>query len=110
MPQNGPKSSRRCDLTNWWVVPMALILPALILPRAAQAAGDPALAKDVLVRSIAFRTVEGQGQVPRLAAYYASVLRQAGFAAAEVEIMPMRSEEHTSELQSLMRISYAVFC
>src|SRR3546814_9175581 len=25
-------------------------------------------------------------------------------------IQPMRSEEHTSELQSLMRISYAVFC
>src|SRR3546814_6666857 len=24
--------------------------------------------------------------------------------------LPMRSEEHTSELQSLMRISYAVFC
>src|SRR3546814_3884193 len=30
------------------------------------------------------------------------VLREAGAA--------MRSEEHTSELQSLMRISYAVFC
>src|SRR3546814_2674594 len=30
---------------------------------------------------------------------------QAGSAAASV-----RSEEHTSELQSLMRISYAVFC
>src|SRR3546814_8770734 len=33
--------------------------------------------------------------------------------AAGVESMsrvPMRSEEHTSELQSLMRISYAVFC
>src|SRR3546814_8875928 len=26
------------------------------------------------------------------------------------ELRPMRSEEHTSELQSLMRISYAVFC
>src|SRR3546814_6561849 len=26
------------------------------------------------------------------------------------EIAPVRSEEHTSELQSLMRISYAVFC
>src|SRR3546814_4113032 len=26
------------------------------------------------------------------------------------KISPMRSEEHTSELQSLMRISYAVFC
>src|SRR3546814_1413580 len=25
-------------------------------------------------------------------------------------LMPGRSEEHTSELQSLMRISYAVFC
>src|SRR3546814_1947383 len=27
-----------------------------------------------------------------------------------LERMPYRSEEHTSELQSLMRISYAVFC
>src|SRR3546814_4983971 len=26
------------------------------------------------------------------------------------EVQEMRSEEHTSELQSLMRISYAVFC
>src|SRR3546814_4743008 len=26
------------------------------------------------------------------------------------EFLPERSEEHTSELQSLMRISYAVFC
>src|SRR3546814_6280280 len=26
------------------------------------------------------------------------------------ELLPLRSEEHTSELQSLMRISYAVFC
>src|SRR3546814_10579335 len=25
-------------------------------------------------------------------------------------MLPLRSEEHTSELQSLMRISYAVFC
>src|SRR3546814_5590635 len=37
-------------------------------------------------------------------------------ALAEVEAAPLitrdagRSEEHTSELQSLMRISYAVFC
>src|SRR3546814_9468389 len=29
---------------------------------------------------------------------------------APVEVMAGRSEEHTSELQSLMRISYAVFC
>src|SRR3546814_3207036 len=29
---------------------------------------------------------------------------------AEEEYVILRSEEHTSELQSLMRISYAVFC
>src|SRR3546814_4120166 len=27
-----------------------------------------------------------------------------------MELLVVRSEEHTSELQSLMRISYAVFC
>src|SRR3546814_16627743 len=34
------------------------------------------------------------------------------FTAARLSIScsPCRSEEHTSELQSLMRISYAVFC
>src|SRR3546814_10527135 len=28
----------------------------------------------------------------------------------DIEMVQLRSEEHTSELQSLMRISYAVFC
>src|SRR3546814_5068434 len=28
----------------------------------------------------------------------------------QTRVVQMRSEEHTSELQSLMRISYAVFC
>src|SRR3546814_2086789 len=28
----------------------------------------------------------------------------------EIDLVRIRSEEHTSELQSLMRISYAVFC
>src|SRR3546814_2779194 len=31
-------------------------------------------------------------------------------AAAKLVMDALRSEEHTSELQSLMRISYAVFC
>src|SRR3546814_2415076 len=30
--------------------------------------------------------------------------------ANRIALLPARSEEHTSELQSLMRISYAVFC
>src|SRR3546814_4332491 len=37
------------------------------------------------------------------------VVREKGID-AEFGIVPPRSEEHTSELQSLMRISYAVFC
>src|SRR3546814_1435150 len=43
----------------------------------------------------------------------ASLLYSAGLdqdAAHFVELANQRSEEHTSELQSLMRISYAVFC
>src|SRR3546814_8895544 len=37
---------------------------------------------------------------------------EAGGQGAELyqDLRPERSEEHTSELQSLMRISYAVFC
>src|SRR3546814_4143281 len=35
--------------------------------------------------------------------------RESG-ASGYVEDLELRSEEHTSELQSLMRISYAVFC
>src|SRR3546814_1413031 len=34
----------------------------------------------------------------------------AGFRAGDIVHNCFRSEEHTSELQSLMRISYAVFC
>src|SRR3546814_8784165 len=30
--------------------------------------------------------------------------------ASHIDLSKLRSEEHTSELQSLMRISYAVFC
>src|SRR3546814_8774903 len=40
----------------------------------------------------------GEGRDPR---FRGALCRKSG---------PLRSEEHTSELQSLMRISYAVFC
>src|SRR3546814_6784817 len=43
--------------------------------------------------------------------YRPNTARQAELDAAEDEARAQgRSEEHTSELQSLMRISYAVFC
>src|SRR3546814_2860020 len=38
------------------------------------------------------------------------VLRRAALDAGLDEVEVQRSEEHTSELQSLMRTSYAVFC
>src|SRR3546814_6676863 len=37
-------------------------------------------------------------------------VRPAAAEEAHEELLEVRSEEHTSELQSLMRISYAVFC
>src|SRR3546814_18664503 len=48
-------------------------------------------------------------------AYKTAILQSDGAAAAravtqESHVYFKRSEEHTSELQSLMRISYAVFC
>src|SRR3546814_2775961 len=37
-------------------------------------------------------------------------LKGLSYAEVALRVMQPRSEEHTSELQSLMRISYAVFC
>src|SRR3546814_2591810 len=47
---------------------------------------------------------------PQVAARAADHLRVEKRAAGETVLTDVRSEEHTSELQSLMRISYAVFC
>lgn len=67
----------------------ALALAACAPPLAAQAPDPAAEAKEILKRSIGFRTVAGQGQVPAYAAYLASVLKQAGFAQADIEIAPV---------------------
>ena len=64
-------------------------LGGLAMPVGAQAAADAGVAKEILKKSVAFKTVEGSGQVPALAAYYASVLKQAGFADADIVITPM---------------------
>src|SRR3546814_10912283 len=49
----------------------------------------------------------GGAQDWHLGDHLADAARRAGLDLAELDA---RSEEHTSELQSLMRISYAVFC
>src|SRR3546814_7270448 len=71
-------------------------------------------------KGAAMRDSRPAGFPPLAARSWSAALRQrpysAGAAAAAVAaviltlIAPPRSEEHTSELQSLMRISYAVFC
>src|SRR3546814_9254378 len=65
-------------------------------------AGEPDL-RDPDLRS---RPGQGAGQAGRAAATVLSATSTGSAATAEAR----RSEEHTSELQSLMRISYAVFC
>src|SRR3546814_4050911 len=49
--------------------------------------------------------------MPRLARYmHVGVFEVRETPTRMMSALSMRSEEHTSELQSLMRISYAVFC
>src|SRR3546814_10286117 len=84
------------------------------VPRAQTCCGQPAYnsgaAEDA--RAVARRVVEafeGYDHIVAPSGACAGVIREhypALFAAEPA----MRSEEHTSELQSLMRISYAVFC
>src|SRR3546814_1784780 len=49
-------------------------------------------------------------QAPAAPIQFAGLPPAAVWIAASVPSWVRRSEEHTSELQSLMRISYAVFC
>jgi carboxypeptidase PM20D1 len=62
------------------------------------ATASPALASDshteraidILGRAVAFKTVEGKGQVPAFAAYLKSILTEAGFAADDISITPFK--------------------
>src|SRR3546814_10109577 len=77
---------------------------------------EPAQAFGVMgvgLRTIVLGMLEGQGvEVDLLGPAVGLVGHRAAAAPAEETPDPGRgrSEEHTSELQSLMRISYAVFC
>src|SRR3546814_8343295 len=46
----------------------------------------------------------------RVVPFLAAAFSEAGTISISSTEPPARSEEHTSELQSLMRLSYAVFC
>src|SRR3546814_5694401 len=62
-----------------------------------------------LFRSEEDREQRGRGH-DRAAAEGVEQAKQHRIWSAALPITPARSEEHTSEIQSLMRISYAVFC
>src|SRR3546814_4074420 len=63
--------------------------------------GDVRAFSEILELGTAERRADFKGRLDRVNALV--------LAYSELEV-PVRSEEHTSELQSLMRISYAVFC
>src|SRR3546814_10542613 len=58
----------------------------------------------------------GLSEVARIHGEMKTIMAKVGFKGTlqqffvHLRTSPQRSEEHTSELQSLMRISYAVFC
>src|SRR3546814_9011168 len=68
-----------------------------------------ASAPDESAARIAWRGKRG-GNVMKVSIRPSRVTLMIGSASAALMLGFARSEEHTSELQSLMRISYAVFC
>jgi acetylornithine deacetylase/succinyl-diaminopimelate desuccinylase-like protein len=73
----------------------AVLMSCLLFAPALTAAGTavpPELSRqalEILTRSVGFRTVKGEGQVPAYAAYLSTVLQSGGFAASDIDITPM---------------------
>jgi acetylornithine deacetylase/succinyl-diaminopimelate desuccinylase-like protein len=70
----------------------AILLCLIPLAAAAEDAAVPpaisAMALEMLTRSVGFKTVEGEGQMPAYAEYLAGELRANGFAAEDIVITP----------------------
>jgi acetylornithine deacetylase/succinyl-diaminopimelate desuccinylase-like protein len=70
-----------------WLVP-ALACACAFAARADAPADWRAEARDTFARLIAFKTVEGEGQVPVMAGWLAQKFRDAGFAREDVQVLP----------------------
>src|SRR3546814_2229419 len=85
------------------------LVPARARLRAARRGRSPWRCRMVRIQQVLCPV--DRSPASRLALEYAVALAQWYQARLEVlEVAPLRSEEHTSELQSLMRNSYAVLC
>jgi acetylornithine deacetylase/succinyl-diaminopimelate desuccinylase-like protein len=74
------------------IVLAAFSLCAVALPAAAEPKVDPkyvAQAREILGQSVGFQTEIGKGKVPDYARYLADVLIKGGFAASDIEIVPV---------------------
>ena len=67
---------------------IATALLAAATPASAQQATEQARARQIFEKIIAFRTSQGQAQVPPMVAFLESVLRDGGVAAADVAKLP----------------------
>src|SRR3546814_3198648 len=81
-------------------------------PSAGRKAGEKSnqpRGRSTMARTAARKRDPGKG-APRRTAAQGGQVQSLDRALSILERLAERSEEHTSELQSLMRISYAVFC
>src|SRR3546814_5710195 len=76
-------------------------------------AGQPSLARESNVRRInvkIYKWMLAASVALLLVSSYLAASFYTKWKSSSDRVLALRSEEHTSELQSLMRISYAVFC
>src|SRR3546814_1349403 len=96
--------------------PPSSTLTDTLFPNTALVRSPPLLHGQVGVRSLFIDSIENSRshsldcERTRRIQGLLSAVRRGAPNAAHCVIVVMRSEAHTSELQSLMRISYAVFC
>src|SRR3546814_10074453 len=93
---------------QYWLKLTALLVPAIVLVGVWLDDGRPGPAVTDAAWSLPLGEGGGQGLYLTWSLIIATFLGTMGL--PHVVVRYYRSEEHTSELQSLMRISYAVFC
>src|SRR3546814_2757188 len=95
----------RASRAAWWAMSGASAFTSGAAPKWPSVAAI--FVVQALVERLALHLVAGLLRQPR-----GQLVGGAGDLVAQLEVVrqPLRSEEPTSELQSLMRISYAFFC